>query len=73
MSHGRNASLRRVLSMARYLETTRDAPSLRQLARQFGVTTRTIRRDLILLEEIHWAMPAVLERDRRETGQKRAK
>jgi DeoR/GlpR family transcriptional regulator of sugar metabolism len=50
-------SLRRVLALLRHVETMRYAPSLVDLAREFNVTDRTIRRDLELLEEVGFRVP----------------
>lgn len=46
----RNGTLVRVLRLRQHLEGWRYAPPLAQLADRFGVTTRTIRRDLAALE-----------------------
>ena len=53
----RGTSLRRVLSLARRVEAMRYAPRLTELAREFNVTDRTIRRDLELLEEVGYRIP----------------
>lgn len=47
---GRLAGLTRVLKLMIRLEGCQYAPSLEVLAEEFDVCTRTIRRDLILLE-----------------------
>jgi len=46
-----------VLSLKQRLEGTRYAPSLAELADEFSVSTRTIRRDLELLESVGIALP----------------
>lgn len=47
---GRLAGLTRVLKLMIRLEGCHYAPSLEALAEEFDVCTRTIRRDLVLLE-----------------------
>lgn len=56
-SHRRNAGLLRVLRLLRRLEGARYVQSLESLANEYGVTTRTIRRDLVLLEEAGYRLP----------------
>jgi predicted DNA-binding transcriptional regulator YafY len=55
--HGRNESIRRLLALLRRVDGMRYAPSLHDLAREFGVSHRTIRRDLDLLEEVGFKVP----------------
>lgn len=55
--HGRGESLRRALGLHRRLDGLRYAPSLDVLAEEFAVTTRTIRRDLELLESCGLTVP----------------
>lgn len=50
MKHPRGSSLLRVLRLAEYLRSNR--ATVRTLGLRFGVTTRTIRRDLILLQQV---------------------
>jgi predicted DNA-binding transcriptional regulator YafY len=50
-------SLRRVLALLCRVQAMRYAPDLRELAREFNVTDRTIRRDLELLEEVGFRVP----------------
>lgn len=54
---GRGGSLLRVLRLLRRVEGARYAPPLADLAREFEVSDRTIRRDLELLEEAGFAVP----------------
>lgn len=49
--------LRRALQLARRIDGMRYAPDLYDLAREFGVSHRTIRRDLITLEEAGYHVP----------------
>lgn len=56
-ARGRNWTLRRVLGLARRIDGMRMLPSLDLLADEFGVSTRTIRRDLYALEQAGWPMP----------------
>ncbi len=49
--------LRRALALWQRLQGLRYAPSLAELADQFNVTTRTIRRDLELLESVGLDVP----------------
>jgi predicted DNA-binding transcriptional regulator YafY len=51
------AQLVRNIKLMRLLEGRRYRPSLLELASQFQVTTRTIRRDLKALEEAHVPVP----------------
>lgn len=53
----RNDSLRRVLKLRRRLCGLTYAPPLYELAAEFGVTIRTIYRDLYLLEECGEKLP----------------
>lgn len=53
----RNDSLRRVLKLAKRLEGLTYAPRLDVLAAEFGVHVRTIRRDLMLLDECGFILP----------------
>lgn len=57
MPRPRNEGLRRTLCLLRRVESLRYAPPVKSLAREFGVTTRTIRRDLALLEEVGYRVP----------------
>lgn len=54
---GRNESLRRVLLLERRLRGLHYAPSFQELAEEFAVTTRTIRRDFELLESVGTRLP----------------
>ena len=54
----RNAALVRCLQIAKRLEGRRYVDSLDELALTFGVTTRTIRRDLEVLQETGWIQAA---------------
>ena len=54
---GRQATLKRALRMAKRLEGLRYAPSIHLLAAEFGVSSRTIRRDFQALEEAGFEMP----------------
>lgn len=54
---GRNESLRRVLALKLRLGGLRYAPPLAELAEEFQVTTRTVRRDLELLESVGLTLP----------------
>lgn len=54
---GRNVGLKRVLRLLKFFEGRRYRPSARDLALEFGVTYRTIYRDLALLEECHLHVP----------------
>jgi predicted DNA-binding transcriptional regulator YafY len=53
----RQNSLRRVLCLMEKLHLDAYAPPLAELAQEFQVTTRTIRRDLELLEEVGVYVP----------------
>lgn len=53
----RSESIRRLLTILRRVDGLRYAPSLYELAQEFDVSTRTIRRDLILLEEVGYSVP----------------
>jgi len=53
---GRNATLVRVLMLLRYMEGRRHV-NLHAAAREFNVHRRTIRRDLLALEEAGWPVP----------------
>jgi predicted DNA-binding transcriptional regulator YafY len=53
----RQNSLRRVLCLMEKLRLDAYAPPLAELAEEFHVTTRTIRRDLELLEEVGVYVP----------------
>jgi len=53
----RNRTLVRCLRLWRELDGRRVLPSLEELAREHGVSTRTIRRDLAALEEAYYAVP----------------
>lgn len=73
VSRGRNESIIRVLTLAKRLDGLRYAPSLQQLADEGHVSTRTVRRDLQLLEALGFHVPMwrlneqLIElRDRRE-------
>lgn len=56
-NHGRSEGLRRVLLLRKHLDGRRYAHSLIDLAQRFDVSTRTIRRDLELLESIGERLP----------------
>lgn len=56
-SHGRNESLRRILTLMRRIEGVRYLPSLHPLARDLGVCRRTVYRDLQLLELVGYTVP----------------
>lgn len=70
MTRGRNEALRRVLLLQRRLEGSRYSPSLLELAGDYNVTTRTIRRDLEVLESVGCLLPRWRDeyRARREQG-----
>lgn len=53
----RNESIRRLLTLARQLEPLQYAPPIEELAWQFKVHPRTIRRDLELLESVGYRVP----------------
>jgi predicted DNA-binding transcriptional regulator YafY len=53
----RHVGLQRVLRLAQQLQGARYVPSLIDLARETGVSTRTVRRDLELLEAVGWPLP----------------
>ena len=57
MNGTRNEGIRRLLHLARRLEHAHYAPSLVELAREFRVNPRTIRRDLELLEDVGCHVP----------------
>lgn len=59
---GRGVALLRVLRVVRRLDHARYAPTLSQLATDFEVSERTIRRDLELLEEAGFAIPTWRQR-----------
>lgn len=52
--------MRRVLLLWRHIDGRRYRPSLAALAETFQVHTRTVRRDLALLEELHFDVPPPL-------------
>ena len=60
----RSDTLVRVLKLQRLLDGRRYAPTLRVLAKMFGVHPRTIRRDLMALEEAGWPVPGWRLRDK---------
>jgi predicted DNA-binding transcriptional regulator YafY len=47
---GRDALTRRLVALIRLAQTARYMPSLEELARAHGVSSRTIRRDLAVIE-----------------------
>ena len=53
----RHRCLVRCLALARRLDGLRYAPPLAVLAREFGVSARTIRRDLMALSRAGWMVP----------------
>lgn len=57
MGRKRNQGLLRALRLMRRLQGLRYAPTLEALAVEFGVTTRTIRRDLGALEMVGHPLP----------------
>jgi predicted DNA-binding transcriptional regulator YafY len=57
MSERRNVQAVRLLRLAKRLDGCRFTPPLAQLADEFGVCARTIRRDLHTLEEAGWPVP----------------
>jgi predicted DNA-binding transcriptional regulator YafY len=63
---GRNATLCRVLALARRLDGLRYAPRLEVLADEFCVSVQTIRRDLYALEDAGWPVPQYVTRLRHE-------
>jgi len=54
---GRAAIARRLLALAQYIATCRRRPSPNVLAGRFGVSSRTVSRDLAVLEEAGIPMP----------------
>jgi predicted DNA-binding transcriptional regulator YafY len=56
---GRNATIRRLLRLAKRLEGLQTRPSVYALAPEFGVHPRTIARDIALLEELYVLVPRV--------------
>jgi predicted DNA-binding transcriptional regulator YafY len=57
MIRGRGSIIVRLLKLSRRLEGARYAPNLLELAHEFGVCERTIRRDLECLEEAGIRVP----------------
>ena len=57
MTGGRHTTVVRILRLAKRLEGCRFTPPLTQLADEFSVCARTIRRDLYALEEAGWPVP----------------
>jgi predicted DNA-binding transcriptional regulator YafY len=57
MKGGRLSSLRRILLLSQRVQKMRYAPALRELAAEFGVVERTIRRDFELLESAGIKVP----------------
>lgn len=56
-ARGRTASVRRVLLLWKAVEGRRYRPTTRELASQLGVHPKTVRRDIAVLEELHFAVP----------------
>ena len=56
----RNRTLVRCLRLWRELDGRRVLPPLQEMAREHGVSTRTIRRDLAALEAAHVPIPPSL-------------
>lgn len=53
----RNSAAIRLLRLARQLDGRADVPPLARLAHDYGVCTRTIRRDLAALAAAGWPVP----------------
>lgn len=61
---GRSEGVRRVLALHHRLARCRYCPSIVELAKEFGVTARTIYRDLDLLQEVGYPVPRRYKDDR---------
>lgn len=60
----RNQSQVRILALVKRLQGCRELPPITKLAREFGVTRRTIHRDLDALEYAYWPVPRRATEDR---------
>jgi predicted DNA-binding transcriptional regulator YafY len=63
---GRNSQAVRVVRLLKRIEGRRYRPTTSDLAREFGVTRRTIIRDLQAIEEAHVAVPPMNPEDMNE-------
>ena len=59
-ARGRSAAVKRVLRLWQLLDGRRYLPPLSHLATELGVTTRTVRRDIAVLEELYFRVPQKL-------------